>query len=115
MDESYSEYDFETLSPLRTLARLPFDANSLENIILTVSDHFNFRVVLGNKETRRAICIGTGLTIAGTVIGRQLGGKVGAAVGGALGGACGVGLVGKLKKSVQTMFKPQGTQRWDCN
>lgn len=77
------------------MAKLPFDPTSLENLILAISDKFDFRVVLNDERTRGALLMTAGLTIAGGFIGRHYGGKMGAAVGGAIGGACGLGIVGK--------------------
>lgn len=88
--------DFEILSPIRSQSQLEFDVNSLEELILKVGDVFKFRLVLGNKNTRNAMCLGTGLAIAGSMIGRHYGGKLGAIIGGTVGGACAVGVVGKI-------------------
>lgn len=73
---------------------LPFDASSIENILLMIFDKFNFRLLM-EERTRSAVLITAGLAIAGGLIGQHVGGKVAAAVGGAVGGACGIGVVGK--------------------
>ncbi|XP_075984917.1 uncharacterized protein LOC142982341 [Anticarsia gemmatalis] len=72
---------------------LPFDPANIENVILAISDRFDFRVVMNSGQAKQAAMITTGLTIAGGLLGRHFGGKVGAAVGGAIGGVCGVGIV----------------------
>lgn len=77
-------------------AALPFDPASIENVILSISDSFDFRVIMSDERTKGAFLVTTGLAIAGGLIGRHYGGRIGAAVGGAVGGACGLGIVGKL-------------------
>lgn len=87
------------------LPSLPFDPTSLENIILSISDKFNFRILFNDSKVRGAVLVTTGLTLAGTLIGRHYGGKIGAAVGGAVGGACGLGIVGKKLFYYVNLFK----------
>ncbi|CAH2268518.1 uncharacterized protein LOC120633635 [Pararge aegeria] len=72
---------------------LPFDPTSIENVILSISDQFNFRVLLNDSRAQKAVLITAGLTLAGSLIGKHYGGKAGAAVGGAIGGVCGLGVV----------------------
>ncbi|CAG4985441.1 unnamed protein product [Colias eurytheme] len=79
---------------------LPFDPSSIEKVILSISDQFNFRVILNDGRARSAVMITTGLTLAGALIGRHYGGKVGAAVGGAVGGACGLGVVAVTMREI---------------
>ena len=79
-----------------TSAALPFDPSSIENVILTISDAFDFRVLMSDERTKGALLVTTGLAIAGGLIGRHYAGKMGAALGGAVGGACGLGIVGEL-------------------
>ncbi|VVC96874.1 unnamed protein product [Leptidea sinapis] len=86
------EYDLCCTSNLGTCP-LPFDPPSLENIILSITDKFNFRVILNDGRAKKAVLVTAGLSIAGALIGNRVGGKVGAAVGGAVGGACGLGVV----------------------
>lgn len=76
-------------------ARLPFDPASIENVILSITDQFNFRVLLNENNVKKAMLITAGLTLAGSLIGKHYGGKAGAMVGGAVGGACSVGVIGK--------------------
>lgn len=94
--DSGSECDSEyEMCPIRSNSyALPFDPTSLENVILMISDTFDFRVVLSDGRAQAALLVTTGLTLAGGFIGRHYGGKVGAMVGGAVGGACGLGIVG---------------------
>lgn len=96
MSYSDSESDEYEVCPLRSNScALPFDPASLENIILTICDKFDFRVILSDDRAKGALLVTSGLTLAGGLIGRHYGGKIGAAVGGAIGGVCGLGIVGK--------------------
>lgn len=90
-----SEYEFCCEREESNSLGLPFDPTSLENIILSLCDKFDFRVILNDNRVKSAVLVTTGLTFAGTLIGRHYGGKFGAAVGGAVGGVCGVGIVGE--------------------
>lgn len=93
-DSESEEYEVCPMSS--SSCGLPFDPTALENIILTLSDHFDLRVILSDERTKGALLVTTGLTLAGGLIGRHYGGKIGAAVGGAIGGVCGLGIVGKI-------------------
>lgn len=98
-DCSDGECDFEMTCTRRSNScALPFDPSALEQVILTISDSFDFRVVMTDERTKGAVAVTAGLALAGGLIGRHFGGKVGAAVGGAIGGACGIGIVGKSTK-----------------
>lgn len=90
-----SDSEYEVCPRRLNTETLPFDPAAIENFILTISDHFNFRVILRDGRAKRAVLMTAGLTIAGGVVGRHYGGKVGAILGSAVGGACGVGIVGK--------------------
>ncbi|KAF9794956.1 hypothetical protein SFRURICE_005191 [Spodoptera frugiperda] len=81
-------------------AALPFDPASIENVILSISDSFDFRVIMSDERTKGAFLVTTGLAIAGGLIGRHYGGRIGAAVGGAVGGACGLGIVAVSMRSI---------------
>ncbi|KPI97645.1 hypothetical protein RR46_07392 [Papilio xuthus] len=91
-DEGEIDYDLCTIERQNSCA-LPFDPTSLENIILKISDQFNFRVLWKSPRAKAALMVTAGLTVAGSLIGNHYGGKTGAAIGGVVGGACGVGLV----------------------
>ncbi|KAJ8709426.1 hypothetical protein PYW07_009252 [Mythimna separata] len=84
----------------RSDVTLPFDPSSIENVILTISDMFDFRVIMSDERAKGALLVTTGLAIAGGLIGRHYGGKIGAAVGGAVGGACGLGIVAVSMRSI---------------
>ncbi|XP_034836123.1 uncharacterized protein [Maniola hyperantus] len=96
--DSDTENEFEICcrpggSCSRGPSNLPFDPRSIENLILSISDQFNFRVLLNDSRTKKAVLVTAGLTLAGSLIGKHYGGKAGAAVGGAIGGVCGLGVV----------------------
>ncbi|KAJ0172031.1 hypothetical protein K1T71_012004 [Dendrolimus kikuchii] len=95
-----SDGEYEVIPCRMNSCTLPFDRVSLENFILTISDQFNFRVVLSDERTTGALLLTAGLTIAGGFVGRHYGGKVGAIFGSAVGGACGVGLVAVSMRDV---------------
>ncbi|KAI5640314.1 hypothetical protein NE865_07239 [Phthorimaea operculella] len=63
-----------------------------KNIILSLVDKFDIRVLLSDKRMSTAMMITSGLAMAGSVIGKHYGGNMGAVLGGAVGGACGVGI-----------------------
>lgn len=92
--DSESDGEYEVCARANSCT-LPFDPTSIENIILSISDKFDFRVIMSDDRTKGALLVTAGLTIAGGLLGRHYGGKVGAAVGGAIGGACGLGIIGK--------------------
>lgn len=92
--ESEKEYDLCCVQSVNSCA-LPFDPESLENIILDLTDKFNFRVIWSDQRAKSALLVTTGLAVAGSLIGKHYGGNMGAAIGGAVGGACGVGFVSK--------------------
>ncbi|CAG9793190.1 unnamed protein product [Diatraea saccharalis] len=92
-DDSDYECSYEMCRRGSDSTALPFDPTSLENVILTISDCFDFRVIMSDDRVKGAVLVTTGLALAGGLIGRHYGGKVGAAVGGAIGGACGLGFV----------------------
>lgn len=94
--DSESESDgYEVCHSRSNSCALPFNPTLLENIILTISDNFDFRVIMSSERAKGALLVTTGLTLAGGLVGRHYGGKIGAAVGGAIGGACGLGIAGK--------------------
>lgn len=97
----YSDYecDDDMCTRRANSCALPFDPSALENVILTISDSFDFRVVMSDERAKGAMAVTAGLALAGGLIGRHYGGKIGAAVGGAIGGACGIGIVGKFVKT----------------
>ncbi|CAG5056935.1 unnamed protein product [Parnassius apollo] len=90
--EHEDDYDLCCIERSNSSA-LPFDPISLENIILNITDKFDFRVIWNDQRAKSALLVTTGLTVAGTLIGKHYGGKVGATIGGAVGGACGIGFV----------------------
>lgn len=101
---SDSDEEFE-VCPIRSNSyALPFDPTSLENIILTICDNFDFRLVLSSDRAKGALIVTTGLTFAGGMLGRYYGGRVGAMVGGAVGGVCGLGIVGKFYYLFKNLF-----------
>ncbi|KAL4719756.1 hypothetical protein ACJJTC_013316 [Scirpophaga incertulas] len=94
----YSDSDSESYEICRRgsdpgSCALPFDPSSLEEIILSISDTFDFRVIMKDERSKTALLLTGGLAVAGGLVGRHYGGKLGAAVGGAIGGACGLGIV----------------------
>lgn len=93
-DEGEVDYDLCTIERRNSCA-LPFDPSSLENIILKISDQFDFRVLWKSPRAKAALIVTAGLAVAGSLIGNHYGGKTGAAIGGVVGGACGAGLVSK--------------------
>uniref|UniRef100_A0A2A4K3X1 Glycine zipper 2TM domain-containing protein n=1 Tax=Heliothis virescens TaxID=7102 RepID=A0A2A4K3X1_HELVI len=92
---------------------LPFDPASIENVILTISDAFDFRVILSDERTKGALLVTTGLALAGGLIGRHYGGKIGAAVGGAVGGACGLGIVAVSMRSIWEDIREKLSELFD--
>ncbi|CAH2095566.1 unnamed protein product [Euphydryas editha] len=92
---------------------LPFDPTSLENIILSLSDKFDFRIILNNGRVKSAVLVTTGLTLAGTMIGKHYGGKFGAAVGGAVGGICGVGIIAVSMRDIWKDIKGKLSELFD--
>lgn len=93
MSMEYSDGEFEICTSRYNSCALPFDPTSIEKIILSISDLFDFRVIMSDERAAGALLVTTGLAIAGGLLGRHYGGKIGAAVGGAVGGACGLGVV----------------------
>lgn len=92
---SGSDSEYETdLEVSSSGSGLPFDPTSIENIILLITDKFDFRVVMNDKRVKNTLLVATGLSVAGALIGNHYGGKKGALVGGAVGGVCGLGVVG---------------------
>lgn len=94
-------------------AALPFDPTAIENVILTISDSFDFRVIMSDERAKGALLVTTGLAIAGGLIGRHYGGKIGAAVGGAVGGACGLGIVAVSMRSIWEDIKNKLSELFD--
>ncbi|CAH0731297.1 unnamed protein product, partial [Brenthis ino] len=92
---------------------LPFDPTSLENVILSISDKFNFRIILNDSRAKNAILVTTGLTLAGTLIGKHYGGKIGAAVGGAVGGVCGLGIVAVSMRDIWQDIREKLSELFD--
>ncbi|CAK1545377.1 unnamed protein product [Leptosia nina] len=92
---------------------LPFDPTSIENLILSVTDMFDFRVLMSDKKVQGAVLVTTGLSIAGALIGKHYGGKVGAAVGGAVGGACGLGVVAHTMREIWQDVKGKLAELFD--
>ncbi|XP_063619152.1 uncharacterized protein LOC134791952 [Cydia splendana] len=86
---------------------LPFDPSSLENLILSIVDKFDFRVLMRNERTRDAALVTAGFALAGGLIGKMYGGRMGAAVGGAVGGACGIGVVAISMREAWKDFRPK--------
>lgn len=95
-DDDCPTCDYDMCLQRANSVALPFDSTSIENVILSLSDQFDFRVVLSDGRAKNAMLVTTGLTLAGSLIGKHYGGKIGAAVGGAVGGVCGLGIVGKF-------------------
>ncbi|XP_026753207.1 uncharacterized protein LOC113513413 [Galleria mellonella] len=109
--DSDSEYE---LCPRRSNScGLPFDPTSLENVILTICDKFDFRIVLNDNRAKGALIVTTGLAVAGTLIGRHYGGKVGAVVGGAVGGACGIGVIVVSMREIWNDIKSKLSELFD--
>ncbi|XP_049885738.1 uncharacterized protein LOC126380389 [Pectinophora gossypiella] len=98
-DASVSDWEMDCCSA-QGCSRLPFDPTELQDVILSISDRFDFRVIMSEGKAKNALIITTGLTIAGTVIGRRYGGNIGAALGGAMGGACGLGIAAVSMREV---------------
>ncbi|XP_047994021.1 uncharacterized protein LOC125232409 [Leguminivora glycinivorella] len=92
---------------------LPFDPLSIENLILSVVDKFDFRVMMTNERTRDAILVTAGFALAGGLIGKMCGGRMGAAVGGAVGGACGIGVVAISMREVWKEIRPKFADVFD--
>ncbi|XP_013194218.1 uncharacterized protein LOC106137841 [Amyelois transitella] len=117
MDSSESEYtdseEYEVCQLRSNSCSLPFDPMSIENIILALSDQFDFRVVLNDERARTALMVTSGLTLAGTLIGRHYGGKVGAAVGGVVGGACGLGIILVTMRDIWDDIKEKLSELFD--
>ncbi|XP_053613839.1 uncharacterized protein LOC128677186 [Plodia interpunctella] len=111
-DYSDSE-EYEVCNLRSNSCGLPFDPTALENIILKISDKFNFRMVLNDERAKTALMVTSGLTLAGTLIGRHYGGKVGAAVGGAVGGACGLGIVVVAMRDIWNDIKEKLSELFD--
>ncbi|OWR48764.1 uncharacterized protein LOC116778992 [Danaus plexippus] len=110
--ETENEYDLCCQRGSGTCA-LPFDPTSIENIILSISDQFNFRILLNDSRVKSAIAITTGLTLAGSLIGKHYGGKVGAAVGGAVGGVCGLGIIAVSMRDIWQDIKGKLSELFD--
>ncbi|XP_046972298.1 uncharacterized protein LOC124539033 [Vanessa cardui] len=110
--ESENEYDLCSRSVSNSCG-LPFDPTSLENIILTISDQFNFRILLNDGRAKSAFLVTTGLTLAGTLIGKHYGGKIGAAVGGAVGGVCGLGVVAVSMREIWKDIRDKLSELFD--
>ncbi|XP_068619452.1 uncharacterized protein [Battus philenor] len=116
--QSDSDSDFEGQYDLCRLDRpdlssLPFDHSVIENIILQISDKFDFRVLWNNRRMRRAFLVTAGLSVAGSIIGSHYGGKQGAAIGGVVGGACGVGFVVVSMRDIWEDVKPKLSEVYD--
>ncbi|XP_063832658.1 uncharacterized protein LOC135081802 [Ostrinia nubilalis] len=94
-------------------AALPFDPSALEKVILTISDSFDFRVVMSDERVKGAMLVTTGLALAGGLIGNHYGGKIGAAVGGAIGGACGIGIVAVSMRDIWEEIKSKLSELFD--
>ncbi|XP_023954003.2 uncharacterized protein LOC112057715 [Bicyclus anynana] len=92
---------------------LPFDPASIENIILAISDQFNFRILLNDSRVKKAAIITAGLTLAGSMIGKHYGGKAGAAVGGAIGGVCGLGVAVVTMRDIWQNIKGKLSELYD--
>ncbi|XP_061725079.1 uncharacterized protein LOC133531018 [Cydia pomonella] len=92
---------------------LPFDPLSLENLILSMVDKFDFRVLMNNERTRDAMLVTAGFALAGGLIGKMYGGRMGAAVGGAVGGACGIGVVAISMREVWKEVRPKFADVFD--
>lgn len=111
---SDSDSDEYEVCPMRSNSfGLPFDPSSLENIILLISDNFDFRVILSDERAKSALIVTTGLTLAGGFIGRHYGGKIGAAVGGAIGGVCGLGVVAVSMRDIWEDIKEKLSELFD--
>ncbi|KAI8437290.1 hypothetical protein MSG28_011662 [Choristoneura fumiferana] len=111
-DECCADYEF--CSRRRSSATgLPFDPSSIEDIILKISDKFNFRVLMNSEKAKGAVLVTTGLALAGGLIGKAYGGKMGAAVGGAVGGVCGIGLVAISMRDIWKDLKPKLAEIFD--
>ncbi|PZC77433.1 uncharacterized protein LOC110376752 [Helicoverpa armigera] len=114
--DSGSDNGYESVYTRGTMcgnAGLPFDPACIEKVILSISDAFDFRVVLSDERTKSALLVTTGLALAGGLIGRHYGGKIGAAVGGAVGGACGLGIVAVSMRSIWQDIKEKLSELFD--
>ncbi|KAG6451349.1 uncharacterized protein LOC115444343 [Manduca sexta] len=108
-----SESDYE-VCPLRANScALPFDPTNIENIILSICDNFDFKVILNDNRAKGALLITTGLALAGGLIGRHYGGKVGAMIGGAVGGGCGLGIVAVSMREIWQDVKEKLSELFD--
>ncbi|RVE52559.1 hypothetical protein evm_002678 [Chilo suppressalis] len=112
-DDSDYEGTYEMCRRGSESCALPFDPACLENVILTISDCFDFRVILSDDRAKGAMLVTTGLAIAGGLIGRHYGGKIGAAVGGAIGGACGIGIVAISMRDIWEDIKSKLSELFD--
>ncbi|KOB79140.1 Uncharacterized protein OBRU01_00994 [Operophtera brumata] len=114
MNSSDSESDeYDVCYRRSNSCALLFNPTSLENIILTLSDKFDVRVILSSERARGALLVTTGLTLAGGMLGRHYGGKIGAAVGGAIGGVCGLGFVAVSMRDIWEDIKSKLSELFD--
>ncbi|KAM3959312.1 uncharacterized protein ACR2FA_006618 [Aphomia sociella] len=112
-ENSDLESDYEVCLSRSNSCGLPFDPTSIENVILTICDKFDFRVVMNDERAKGALMVTTGLALAGTLIGRYYGGKFGAAVGGAVGGACGIGIIVVSMRDIWADIKSRLSEVFD--
>ncbi|CAH4027367.1 uncharacterized protein LOC123710039 [Pieris brassicae] len=103
-ESSDSEYETD-LDVYSSGPELPFNPSMIEDLILSITDKFNFRVVMSDRRVKNAVLVTTGLSVAGALIGKYYGGKTGAVVGGAVGGVCGLGVVAVTMREIWQEIK----------